>query len=708
MVAAFLAAERGHRAWAGVFLALTVLCRLQGARPGPAAGASSCCARTAGARSASLGWLLLGPLAGRGLPGVRRDRDRQPDRVPRRPAGVGSRRARRAPRRTRPSGRRSRPYQGALLLTLLASVFLLVFVRVDRIRPEYCARAGPVHRRGTVERIARGGRADHDAGFPLVWILANRRSIFARRDVADDLGRTVRDRRGAVIRRVLGAVTSGLTLVLPAFNEAERIGPALDELFGYLRRRSDQARDGAPGAAALPDQIDVLVVDDGSTDETVSLVEARPEAAGAIDGVRLHVLRVPHGGKGAAVRAGMLAATATSSSSPMPTWRRRPDQIPLLVGALADHDVALGSRIQPDGSDMRATQPGYRRLLGKAFHLLASIWVVGPVQDTQCGFKGFRRAAAQDLFARQRVTSIVFDVELIYLARRRGYRMAIVPDPLVRQARARACAPARAWPCAWPGTCSGSRSSTAEAAGAPRNGRDGPRRPHPAGADRPADPRPAVVRGGRRSDAGRRRGHARLRLPRLSRGRRTARRRRPALRHVLHRDRWVRAVLLPADVRPAARCRSALLSRRRRRPGLWIGVSLAAFLVGVAILPVSRSVRWWILLLAGLSFPFVYAVKLGQVGPILFFALRRRLALASTTRSGSGERRGRGRDQAAAGAPARLGAPDPSVPGGARRRRRARRRSRLVATRPRGPGAWSDFLTLLIRRSATRSRRSAT
>jgi dolichyl-phosphate beta-glucosyltransferase len=76
---------------------------------------------------------------------------------------------------------------------------------------------------------------------------------------------------------------------------------------------------------------------------------------------------------------------------------------------------------------MRASQPGYRRLLGKAFHLLASLWVVGPVQDTQCGFKAFTREAAQDLFERQRITSIVFDVETIYLARRRGYRLAIVP-----------------------------------------------------------------------------------------------------------------------------------------------------------------------------------------------------------------------------------------------------------------------------------------
>jgi dolichyl-phosphate beta-glucosyltransferase len=66
-------------------------------------------------------------------------------------------------------------------------------------------------------------------------------------------------------------------------------------------------------------------------------------------------------------------------------------------------------------------------MLGKLFHVLASIWTVGPVKDTQCGFKGFTRAAAQDLFARQQILSIVFDVELIFLARKRGYEFAIVP-----------------------------------------------------------------------------------------------------------------------------------------------------------------------------------------------------------------------------------------------------------------------------------------
>ena len=224
-----------------------------------------------------------------------------------------------------------------------------------------------------------------------------------------------------------------LTLVLPAFNEADRLGPALDELFGYLQRRGATAREAAPGSASLPERVEVLVVDDGSSDGTADLVRARPEATpGELPGrvgtaPELTVLSVPHGGKGAAVRAGMLAATTDLIIFTDADMATPPDMIPLLVDALAERQVALGSRIQPDGSDMRETQPWYRRMLGKAFHVLASVWVVGPVQDTQCGFKGFTRAAAHDLFEMQKITSIVFDVELVYLARRRGYGLAIVP-----------------------------------------------------------------------------------------------------------------------------------------------------------------------------------------------------------------------------------------------------------------------------------------
>ena len=224
--------------------------------------------------------------------------------------------------------------------------------------------------------------------------------------------------------RTLPIMLSSLGIVLPAYNEEARLGPALDELFAYLCS-------APPGD--LPELVSVLVVDDGSTDGTAALVRARPEfvAAGLAPSRRdcpwLSLMTLPHRGKGAAVRAGMLAAEGDALVFADADMATPPDQLVKLVGALETADVALGSRIQPDGSDMRITQPRFRRLVGRLFRVAAQLWATGPVRDTQCGFKGFRRAAARDLFSRLRITSITFDVDLIYLARRRGYRIAIVP-----------------------------------------------------------------------------------------------------------------------------------------------------------------------------------------------------------------------------------------------------------------------------------------
>ncbi len=161
----------------------------------------------------------------------------------------------------------------------------------------------------------------------------------------------------------------------------------------------------------------------GPRDGTADLVRGRPEHSTG----EMELLSVPHGGKGAAVRAGMLHATGDLVVFADADMATPPDELAPLVKALETVDAAYGSRIQPDGSDMRASQPGWRRLLGRTFHLFASTWVVGPVKDTQCGFKGFRREVAQDLFGHQKITSIVFDVEVIFLARKRGYRHAVVP-----------------------------------------------------------------------------------------------------------------------------------------------------------------------------------------------------------------------------------------------------------------------------------------
>ena len=269
----------------------------------------------------------------------------------------------------------------------------------------------------------------------------------------------------------------------------------------------------------------------------------------------LRLLRVPHGGKGAAVRAGMLDADADLIVFADADMATPPDQLPLLVAAL-DRPRRRARLADPARRLRHARDPAAATggCSARSSTLLASIWVVGPVQDTQCGFKGFTRAAAHDLFARQKITSIVFDVELIYLARRRGYRIAIVPDPLVRQARladARQPGPGR---CASPGTCCASRSSIE------RSGRSAP-------ASSDVMDQPALARARSRGPADRRGPRLRV-VVGASRGRRpatrsastsspTTRRRsacsngQPLYDMTLPDDRRLRAVLLPADVRAA-------------------------------------------------------------------------------------------------------------------------------------------------------------
>ncbi len=207
-----------------------------------------------------------------------------------------------------------------------------------------------------------------------------------------------------------------LTVVIPAYDEAERLGPSLERIVDYLGERGAEH--------------EILVVDDGSADATAGVA-----AAFADRGVR--VLRQPHNlGKGAAVRRGVLESRGrrvlisdADLSTPIEAVER-------LEAELGDAEVVLGSRAAA-GADVQVHQPLYRELMGKTFNLIIRVLGVRGIKDTQCGFKLLDGGAARRLFADMIVDRFAFDVELVWLARRRGLRVVEVGVPWVDSPRSR-------------------------------------------------------------------------------------------------------------------------------------------------------------------------------------------------------------------------------------------------------------------------------
>ena len=198
-----------------------------------------------------------------------------------------------------------------------------------------------------------------------------------------------------------------LSVVIPAYNEASRLPSALRRIRDYLAARSGSH--------------EILVVDDGSSDGTA-------EAARAVDCPGLQVFRTePNRGKGHAVRRGMLLArgdrrlmTDADLSTPM-------EDLDKLQQRLDEgYDIAIGSRALP-GADIQVHQPWYRENAGRVFNLMVRLLVLPDLHDTQCGFKVWSAAAAQEVFSAARLDGFCFDVEALYLARKGGRRIAEVP-----------------------------------------------------------------------------------------------------------------------------------------------------------------------------------------------------------------------------------------------------------------------------------------
>lgn len=199
-----------------------------------------------------------------------------------------------------------------------------------------------------------------------------------------------------------------VSLIIPAFNEEARIGSSLHRIMGFLRSQ--------------PFASEILIVDDGSKDRTVEVVQ---KIAGGGDSVQ--ILSTQHLGKGGAVRAGMLQGRGeylffsdADLSVPIETLSA------FLAQLENGCDVTIGTR-QKQGARIELHQPFYREFMGKVFTWLSN-WILDlRVSDFTCGFKGFRRAVAQDLFSRQRLKNWSFDAEILYLAQRRGYQIREIP-----------------------------------------------------------------------------------------------------------------------------------------------------------------------------------------------------------------------------------------------------------------------------------------
>jgi dolichyl-phosphate beta-glucosyltransferase len=198
-----------------------------------------------------------------------------------------------------------------------------------------------------------------------------------------------------------------LSIIVPAHNEEQRLPGSLEKIVAFLEEQDYEA--------------EVIVVDNGSQDKTADMVV---EFMARYPFVSL--IRDERRGKGLAVKLGMMAARGEylficDADLSMPIE----EVAKFLPPILEEYDVAIASR-EVEGA-RRYGEPAYRHLMGRVFNFLVRLLAVPGFQDTQCGFKCFRRTVARDIFPYQTMEGWGFDVEVLFIARKRGYRIVEVP-----------------------------------------------------------------------------------------------------------------------------------------------------------------------------------------------------------------------------------------------------------------------------------------
>ena len=199
-----------------------------------------------------------------------------------------------------------------------------------------------------------------------------------------------------------------LAVIVPAFNEEERIGPTLERMHEYF---SDK-----------PYTWQIVVVSDGSSDKTVETVRA---FASDHDGVSVVDSR-PNRGKGYVVRRTMLETEAENLLFSDADLATPIEEIEKLMPALGSADIAIGSRPLKD-SQLEIRQPWYREMLGRVFNKAVQMIGIKGIQDTQCGFKVFKSAVAKDVFKRCKLDGFGFDFEALMVAKDLNYTIAEIP-----------------------------------------------------------------------------------------------------------------------------------------------------------------------------------------------------------------------------------------------------------------------------------------